>query len=247
MRVYNDLPRPLDVLIALVLLTRLPLPPLHSKAFTMSARATWAYPVVGLVIGGIGWSVLWFGDALSLPVSLSTLLALGATVIATCAMHEDGLADTADGLWGGTTKARRLEIMRDSRIGTYGVLALILITLARYLCLVSTGGVGLILSAVLSRAGLPALMYFLPHARDDGLAHSVGRPPKFSVALAAGIGIVFALSLGMVTAWVAAFCTCVACALIARAKIGGQTGDILGATQQITELAVLIAITAAMT
>ncbi|MFT7596440.1 MAG: adenosylcobinamide-GDP ribazoletransferase, partial [Paracoccaceae bacterium] len=115
-----------DVAVAFVLLTRLPLPTLPDHAFARQAHAAWAFPLVGLVVallaGGMGWAALRLG----LPASIAAGLVLGAQIMLTGAMHEDGLADTADGLWGGFNADRRLEIMKDSAIGTYGVLALIL-------------------------------------------------------------------------------------------------------------------------
>ena len=107
-------------------------------------------------------------------------------MITTGAMHEDGLADTVDGLWGGWTRDRRLEIMKDSHIGTYGVLALIVSAGLRWSVLAGllTLGAGPVVAiAVLSRASMPALMAALPNARGDGLAHKVGAPPPAVLAL----------------------------------------------------------------
>ncbi|WP_299200949.1 adenosylcobinamide-GDP ribazoletransferase [uncultured Tateyamaria sp.] len=232
-----------DVPAALVLLTRLPMPALPDHAFAHGARAVWAYPVVGLVLGGLLalFAAVLNGLGLSAPIVAG--LTLGALVMLTGAMHEDGLADTADGLWGGHDRERRLEIMKDSRIGAYGVLALIVIMGLRWLGLAEVSWTGLIAALMLSRAMMPPLMLALPHARSTGLSHSVGAPNMGAVVVAVLIGIVGAMLLtggaGLLAALVAGAAT-VCVGLIANAKIGGQTGDILGATQILAEIAVLL-------
>ncbi|MCX7566392.1 adenosylcobinamide-GDP ribazoletransferase [Sulfitobacter sp. F26169L] len=235
-----------QVWLAAVLLTRLPLPHLPPRAFSQGARAVWAYPVVGLGLGAAGavtaYVALWAG----LPVFIASVLALGAVMLLTGAMHEDGLADVFDGFWGGTTPARRLEIMRDSQIGTYGVLALLLVTLLRISALavvLDSGWPVLLAAAALSRAMMPAVMHALPYARTDGLSRSVGRPDIVPVVAGLGIGGLIAfLSLGMIAlmAILAAFLVGIILTAVARRKIGGQTGDVLGAVQQLSETAILL-------
>jgi adenosylcobinamide-GDP ribazoletransferase len=251
MRENDPLMRIGDVTIALSLLTRLPLDGL-SVTHARGARAAWAYPVVGLVLGvlsgGAGMVALWLG----LPSALVALIMLAAQVILTGAMHEDGLADAADGLWGGWTPARRLEIMKDSHIGTYGVIALILSLGTRWGALwallgIGTGATlaGLIVAAMLSRAMMPVLMWALPHARADGLSQHVGRVPGQTVLVGLALAGSAALLLTGASAFITlsvAVVTALGLRAVARAKIGGQTGDILGATQQITEIALLFAL-----
>ncbi len=239
--------------LAAVLLTRLPLPRLPSTAFRDSPRAVWAYPLVGLLIGGIavvvGQIALWLG----LSSAIAAGLALGAMMLTTGAMHEDGLADTFDGLWGGQTRERRLEIMRDSHIGTYGVLALVLVTGLRWTALAALAGAGawpsILAAACLSRGVMSVLMTRLPHARADGLSHSVGRPQAVAAWGSAGIGFLATLILiggaGLSAALIVGLLLFVT-GTIAHKKIAGQTGDILGATQQLTETAVLLAALAAL-
>ncbi len=185
--------------------------------------------------------------ALDLGAGTAAALCLGAQVVVTGAMHEDGLADVADGFWGGWTKARRLEIMKDSRIGTYGVLALVLGVLLRWLALTALFGSGqwavVIAVATLSRAPMAVLMAALPNARGTGLAHAVGRPSPAAaagaVALACGIATLF-LERDVIPASLIAVLTTLSVALVARSKIGGQTGDVLGASQQFSEIAMLL-------
>lgn len=239
-----------DIAVAMVLLTRLPIPALPKHAFDRQARAAWAFPLVGLVValiaGGVGVGLL----SLGLPAAASAGILLAVQITLTGAMHEDGLADSVDGLWGGFDRERRLEIMKDSAIGTYGVLALILSVGLRWVALtmlLSSGISAVLIAAILSRAILPVIMTSLPAARRSGLSHSVGMPNKKASALALGIGVALAtvlmgpvITLPMVTAYCCVFALC----RIALAKIGGQTGDILGASQQITEVIVLLGLAA---
>ena len=166
----------------------------------------------------------------------------------TGAMHEDGLADTADGFWGGWTVARRLEIMKDSHIGSYGVIALILSLGLRWMALTLLFEAGLALPALiamgaLSRAVMPGLLHALPFAREGGLSRSVGRVSFDTAVLGAALGAILALmALGL-----AALLLMMTVALsgwgvaaLARGKIGGQTGDVLGAAQQVAEVAALL-------
>lgn len=233
-----------DIATAVALLTRLPI---SVPARQRGAAAAWAYPLAGLAVGLVaaltGTLAAWLG----LSAALAAGLVLLSMIVATGALHEDGLADTADGLWGGWTAQKRLEIMKDSRIGTYGVIALVLslgLRWAALAALATQGGLGgaVLAAAALSRAPMLFVMHALPSARDGGLSASVGRPGRGSVILGLGIAAI----LGGVLTGTRIFplllllsLTTFAIAAIAKAKIGGQTGDILGATQQISEIAIL--------
>ncbi|ARE82619.1 Adenosylcobinamide-GDP ribazoletransferase [Roseovarius sp. EC-HK134] len=238
-----------DMPLALSLLSRLAVP---LRRFDRGARAAWAYPLAGLVLGGMAALGGIAALALGLPTPVAALVSLSLQVVLTGAMHEDGLADTADGLWGGWTPARRLEIMKDSHIGSYGVIALILSLGARGVALwllfevspaLATSAI--LAAALLSRAMMPLVMCALPHARASGLSQAQGRAPRATatvgLALAVGLALVLVGAAGLNALVAAAVATC-ALGLIARAKIGGQTGDILGATQQLAEIAVLFSL-----
>ncbi|MEM7074227.1 MAG: adenosylcobinamide-GDP ribazoletransferase [Pseudomonadota bacterium] len=240
-----------DLPLALALLTRLPVPlPGGGHAASRTARAAWAYPLVGLAPGGLAALTGLLAITLGLGPPIAAMIALITMIFATGALHEDGLADCADGFWGGWTPERRLEIMRDSRIGTYGVLALIVSLGLRWAALSALFGTGqaaaaLLTAAVLSRAAMPALMSALPHARRDGLSHSVGRVPRRTAGLAAFLG--FAVSVVIfgpagVALSVLAALTALGVGALTRSRIGGQSGDVLGATQQLVEIAVLVAV-----
>jgi adenosylcobinamide-GDP ribazoletransferase len=236
-----------DISGALRLLTRLPMP---ASDVIAGPRAAWAWPVAGAVVGGL--AALLGVVALPLGAGIAAALVLGGQAMMTGAMHEDGLADTADGLWGGWEPARRLEIMKDSHIGTYGVMALIVMALIRWSAVSAllAGGAwwALVVAAALSRAPMAVLMAALPNARGAGLAQSVGRVPWVSAGIGAVIGVGFALSLGWagIMAILAVALVVAALAAIAKAKIGGQTGDILGASQQLAEAAALAVLAAAI-
>ena len=247
-------PQAFDVLASLGLLTRLPLNLDGARAQARGAAAAWAWPIAGAVVGLLGAAAgglaLWLGVA---PAAAAAF-AIATQMFATGALHEDGLADSADGLWGGWDKARRLAIMKDSRIGTYGVLALVLVTLLRWVALsglfaAGTPWAALLAAGALSRVPMTVIMAALPNARGAGLSHSVGRPGSRVAALSCAIGLACSfLVLGPLAISAALWVGLAGLALgiVARAKIGGQTGDILGASQQISEAVVLTLVAAAL-
>jgi adenosylcobinamide-GDP ribazoletransferase len=213
------------------------------------ARATWALPVAGLLVGLAGAFAYKVAIRVGLTPDLAALLAVATTVLITGALHEDGLADTADGLGGGRTRERKLEIMRDSRIGTYGVCALILSFGLRWSALAAIANpfavtLALCAAHTAARAGVPAFMSLVPPARPDGLSASAGAPPGRSVAIAFAVGtLVLVLALGPGKALAGLILVSLAGLLLARLavrQIGGQTGDILGAFEQASEILILL-------
>jgi adenosylcobinamide-GDP ribazoletransferase len=229
--------------------TRLPLQ--HAIAITGGAigRAAWAFPIAGLLVGLIGAIVYALAHKIGLPVWPAAALAVAATMLATGCLHEDGLADTADGFGGGTTREQKLAIMRDSHIGAYGVCALILALLFRVCALASfpdshLAAWALIASHGAARAAMPGLMFLLPPARSDGLSFDAGRPPGKGVAAAAFLGfLILAFCLHPGRGIVALIFLLVVVALLAwlsRSQIEGQTGDVLGAVEQVSEIAILL-------
>ncbi|MFN4129722.1 MAG: adenosylcobinamide-GDP ribazoletransferase [Paracoccaceae bacterium] len=230
-----------DLASAFGLLSRLPFPQTRHHR----PHAAWAWPLVGLVVGGLATGMGWAAMAVGLPVGLAAALVLAVGAMTTGALHEDGLADTADGLFGGWTRERRLEIMKDSHIGSYGTLALLLASLATWsaiAALLDGGAYAAIMAAgALSRAPMALIMALMPQARAGGLSHSVGRPPVWVALVAAAVALLIAAPLGLLAGAMAAAAgsAALAVALLARARIGGQTGDILGASQQMASLAAL--------
>lgn len=233
-----------DLRAGLELLTRLPVP-----AGTSAPRsdAAWTWPIIGTVVAALGIVGAVMALRVGLPVATSALIFMVVTTLASGALHEDGLADCADGFYGGRNKARRLEIMKDSQIGSYGTLALVLAALLRWTLLsdLLAGGffVHMIVAAALSRAMMAAVMAAVPNARGTGVSQSVGRPTYG----AAGVALALAVLGGVATTgWITGLLTlaalgfAAATAGVAKAKIGGQTGDVLGAVQQISEIGILL-------
>jgi adenosylcobinamide-GDP ribazoletransferase len=239
-----------DLTISILFCTRLPLAHALPIEGADVARASWAMPIVGALVGGLGAFVYWIGYAIGLPLLPAAALALAATVAVTGCLHEDGLADTADGFGGGKEAAQKLAIMRDSRLGTYGACALLGSFMLRWSALASipaprAAAMALVVTHACARAALPPFMRFVPAARSEGLSARAGRPPPESVAAACALGAL-ALFLGfgplgapIVLLLLICFGACMA--WLCRAQIGGQTGDVLGALEQASEALILVA------
>ena len=238
-----------DFKMAVGFLTRLPVPHPDGANF---ARAYRLFPVVGALIGlAIGLFCLaleWVG----VPDLAASVLALGAGVLLTGALHEDGLADAADGFGGGRDIEGKLAIMRDSRIGTYGVIVLVVSFAAKSSALMAIPDShvvpSLVVAHALARGVLPVLALELPYARQDGLARAGGQPDTATVTVACGLALLVALLslswLNVLWAVVAAGISGLVIARLALRQIGGQTGDVLGAAEQIAETAILVLLAA---
>ncbi|MBE1206842.1 adenosylcobinamide-GDP ribazoletransferase [Aminobacter carboxidus] len=243
-----------DLRIGLVFFTRLPLPHFEVKGRSL-ADAIWTAPLIGLVVALLAWLAYAVATLLGLAPSLAAALTLTAGMLVSGCLHEDGLSDTADGFGGGRTRERKLEIMRDSRIGTYGACALALSILARWGAIdaLATPGpvfVGLVVAHAASRALIPIFMQMLPQARLDGLSVGVGTLSDSVVLTALAIGALALLLLGLKGAVVAAICLAllfVAFRKLCLAQIGGQSGDTIGAIQQLAEIILLFAASAILT
>lgn len=234
---------------AVSFLTRLPLPSPRHVVPGALAKSMHLFPLAGVLVGGIGALVYALAQLL-LPPSLSALLAVAVTAVVTGAMHEDGLADIADGFGGGTDRERKLAIMKDSRLGSYGAVALLLgLSLKAFAlaALASPGWVAgaLIASHALGRAAIPLTMQLLAPARETGLGATVGTPPVSTAGIGATLALLIAaaaLPAGTAfAACAAALLATLGVAWLAWRQIGGQTGDVLGATEQVAEIAVLLA------
>ena len=202
-----------------------------------------------MLVGAAAAFVYWASYFVGLPSGPCAALALAAAMILTGCLHEDGLADTADGFGGGAERAKKLDIMRDSRLGTYGACALALSLLLRWSVLAAIArpaavALALVAAHAAARAAMPAFMHLVPPARPDGLSAGAGRPPSQAAIAAAVLGtITLALALGAAAGIVALVLITVASvlmALLALRQIGGQTGDVLGALEQVNEVVVLL-------
>ncbi len=250
--------------IALQFLTRVPVPRWVGFEPAWLQACLRHFPLVGAAVGlvaaGVLWSALWWW-----PPAVAAVLSVLATVWLTGAFHEDGLADTCDGLGGAVSRERALAIMKDSRIGSYGAVALVLALLLKVATVAALAAGGpnalMVLGALVwghaaSRAAPVALVWRLPYAGDA--EHAKAKPLALqtdgrSVAVAGGWLVLLAAALlassaalagPLLAASAAALVATALCARWLRRRLGGFTGDTLGATQQIVELAILLAWTA---
>ncbi len=210
------------------------------------AGAVAYFPLVGALVGaGIAGVTIVVTPLVGLDAAIVAGLAFGALL--TGALHEDGLADTCDGLGGGFTKARVLEIMRDSRIGSYGAVALILLYAGRFTLFRALGGAGLLLAlpvaSAFGRASGVVLMAWLPNARAEGMADDVARSlRRGTVAMGVLTALVLATALTGITApplVAVAIVITLAAAMYLRHRLGGVTGDTLGAVNVVVETSVV--------
>jgi adenosylcobinamide-GDP ribazoletransferase len=230
-----------DFWVAVSFFTRLPIPTLHGTIDM--ARALAFAPLVGVGVGLMGALAFLGARALGLPVMACALIAIAVATAMTGALHEDGLADCADGL-GGRNANARLEIMKDSRIGSFGAITLIIAIGLRAAAIVTLTDplLGLIAAHAGARGGLALTLRVLPPARQDGLAAMVGKPDSRTafVALALALGLVLwaggaipAIA-GAAIGWLTLF--------LAKRWIGGVTGDVLGAQAVLVEISILLAL-----
>jgi len=245
-----------DCCVAGAFLTRLPFPAVkgadNKGALFGAARA---FPLIGALVGVIAGAALMVAAKFDLHPLACAFIGLGVAALVTGALHEDGLADMADGFGGGASKTQKLKIMKDSRIGTFGVLAVVFSVVIRGAILGGLPGPGmaaaaLIAAAALSRALLPAVMGFLDPARKSGLAARAGVPDDEGWVTALVLGVLFGfLCIGFWGGLLALVFGTAAVAVagwLAERQIGGVTGDVLGAQQQVAEIAVLIAAAASL-
>ncbi len=248
---------------ALAFLSRLPVSTRwfdgHDGTLSENVRA---FPLAGMIIALPASLALLVAAALHLPDIITAILVVITTIVTTGALHEDGLADVADGFYGGSSKERRLEIMKDSSIGSYGTLALIISVLLRTTLLATMLDAVSPMQAVLvviateaaSRAALARFWQSLPSARAGGVSDKAGIPDEDgsnfalvlgAILLAIGYGLAGGLWAIVLAAGLTAFAHYAFVALC-RDKIGGQTGDTLGAMQQIATISLLLGLVIAL-
>ena len=229
-------------LTAVMFFTRIPI---HLSDFDEADlnKSTRFFPLVGIFVGAVGALVFWLADIL-LPLEVAVLLSMAATILLTGAFHEDGLADAVDGLGGGWSKEQVLSIMVDSRIGSYGAIGLVMVLLTKFQALsyqtAALNPVSIVAGHALSRLCAVLVMFTQSYVKAEGKAKPLATrlniseliiatffgllpiaflPMKFLAAL---------LPVAIVWLWISAKI---------KARIGGYTGDCLGAMQQLTEIA----------
>ena len=241
-----------DARAALGFLTRIPVGRIDGGGRDLARTAAY-FPLVGVVVAAVGLGVWWIGTSVLGSLAGSVLSVL-AVVVVTGALHEDGLADTADGMWGGATPEQRLAIMRDSRLGTYGAIAVVGDLLLRTALIAPYGTsdwfdvAGLLLAGhVVGRAAPIALVATLPPARSDGQGVRMTTPTGRDIAIAAGpvvAAVIVAVGWWAPIPVLAAALTVAAVHRAARRRLGGVTGDVYGAAVALTNLAVAAVVVA---
>jgi adenosylcobinamide-GDP ribazoletransferase len=247
------------VLIALGYFTRAPIPAWVGWSEHELNRAARYFPLIGVVVGAVGALAL-LACAQLLPVPIAVALSMVCTLLFTGGFHEDGLADSADGFGGGYTRERVLEIMRDSRIGSFGAIALVLALLIKFSALIEIARVSamqaalaLVIAHAASRGAGLLVMAMLPYARPDDdqakakpVAQGIG-PREWSLGVLLGtLPALVATAVGAMSAMrlLAMLAVCALVLLAAtryfRMRIDGYTGDCLGATQQVAEIGVYL-------
>jgi len=237
-----------DLRLAVAFLTRIPMPHPDGALPSYFTRAHRVFPLIGAAIGAVVGLVQLALLAIGVPAFAAAALALGAGALLTGGLHEDGLADLGDGFGGGRDKAQKLEIMRDSRLGTFGALALLVSFAAKVAALAAlpTSAIlpALVAAHALARGVLPAMALALPYARNDGLAANAGRPEApvaaTAAAIAAAIAFICLPTTAAVLSALIAAASAIGVSVLAMRQIGGQTGDVLGGAEQVAELAVLL-------
>ena len=238
-----------ELKLGFMFLTRLPVSHAAPVAKGELSQALWTAPLVGVVVGLAGAIAFSVALALHVPLLPAAVLTVALTTVMTGGLHEDGLADVADGFGGGATRERKLDIMRDSRIGTYGVCALIVSFMLRVFAIVELGDNAVVLPALIaahagSRACIPVFMQIVPPARADGLSADAGAPSSVVSLVAALLGAVVLIAcLGIKAGTIALLLLAATGAFMAWLcwrQIQGQTGDVLGALEQAGEMIVLL-------
>lgn len=235
---------------ALMFFTRIPCPRWTGETQTHLNKAARYFPLVGWIVGAIGAGVCWLGT-FWFPSSLAILLSMIATILVTGAFHEDGFTDVCDGFGGGWTKDDILRIMKDSRVGAFGVIGIGLLLATKFLSLTALPlrllPAVLIAGHSLSRFASTSLLYSQVYVREDALSKSKPLAQQMTLAelgVAGMFGIVPLLFVSVAGGGFWHLLVCLGTVWIARwgigwyftRRIGGYTGDCLGAAQQVTEV-----------
>lgn len=241
-----------DMMAAAMILTRIPVP-WPEDLTPNTARSYWAFPLIGIAVAILP---VFFGTTLAasgLPLMAAAAVMLLGIILLTGGLHQDGLADLADGL-GGRDAQHRLQIMRDSSIGSFGTLALIIFTMITIACLMQIGAHDLTLMAqsmmavaAMSRGMMGLQRWLHPTPDKEGLAAVTGQPER-NVMI---IGMVISFLLGAIFLSISHVLGMMAVGVLITlllgrfmmSWLGGVNGDGLGATQQCTEATMLMALT----
>ena len=250
-------------LTAVQFFTRIPVPAWVGHSAEQLDQASRYFAAIGFVVGGLAAAV-WWGAAQILPLHIALLLSMMASILITGAFHEDGLSDFVDGFGGGYTTEKILAIMKDSHVGAYGVIAIVLALLLKFAALQQIASHSfsmalstLIASHVISRLLAASLIYTQRYIRldDSARAKPVAQAmshTSFAIALLFGVSAIGLLLCAGISMW--ALASALAAAILMRAylarrfqkTLGGYTGDCLGAVQQLSEIAFYLGLLAAL-
>lgn len=243
-----------NIALTLAFFSRIPLPQWLGKNISHDAKlgnAAAFFPVAGLIIA-IPIALIWYVASLWLPASIAAGLAIASALLITGGLHEDGLADCADGLGATLKRERALQIMRDSNIGTYGTLALIISIGLRWAALSSlapmAGVLAIIISFTVARSAMTIAMKFSNYAREDGLGKQAEDISQSSFVI--GLGAAFSIAAILGWHWgIISFALAILVAWLflkrLEHRLGGYTGDGLGAMEQLAEITILITLAGA--
>jgi adenosylcobinamide-GDP ribazoletransferase len=249
------------LLVAVMFLTRIPGPRAWAVGAVEVGHSAAFFPLVGAAVGAVQWCLLWaslgiaghakhlFGRPIALPTYVLSILITAAGVWLTGALHLDGVADMADGFGGGRTREDVLRIMRDHLIGSFGAVALILVLALKFASITvlidrGTALPYLIIAPGLARGSMVELGFFLPYARsvEGGLGGSFQYVGRLELLLSSGAAIALAFLAGWRCGSACVLVTLLASAWTARIcmrRIGGITGDTLGANSEVCEALIL--------
>lgn len=243
---------------ALQMFTRLPAPRWVGFAEEWLPAAVRYFPAIGVVVSAVCIAVFWI-TAIVLPQPLAVLLSMAAGIYLTGAFHEDGFADVCDGFGGGRQASQVVDIMRDSRVGAYGVVGVVLLmaTKAVSLTWLSAAQVmaALLVAHPASRCLAAALIWRMDYVGDQGKAHFLVRRISTTAFWVSATAAILPIAVCVVMTWltwkallVAMLCGIIATVFLGRMffrRIGGYTGDCLGAVQQLSEVAIYLGLVAA--
>ena len=241
----------IDFFLAVSFLTRIPIPDVL-KFENELMSAAWSFSLIGALLGFLCGSIAWVLLYLNIPIGIVAFLTVGSMILLTGGIHEDGLADMADGVGGGKSADEKIAIMRDSQIGTYGALSLIFmlgmkvtaidIILNNHTILVCI--ISLVISGALSRLSMVTVAFLFENASKTGLGHFAGKPTLNSIVMPLIILTLISLLLLPILKLIIIILLCVLTTIVigkfSKQQIGGYTGDILGATQVVSEVVILI-------
>jgi adenosylcobinamide-GDP ribazoletransferase len=239
-------------LTAVMLFTRIPIRFSNFDNADLN-KATRYFPLVGILVGAVGALVFWLSDIL-LPLEVALLLSMASTILLTGAFHEDGLADAVDGLGGGWSKEQVLTIMVDSRIGSYGAIGLVMVLLTKYQSLsyqtAALIPVSLLAGHALSRLCAVLVMYTQTYVKAEGKSKPLATQLNISELIIAtffGLVPMAFLEIRFLAALVPVAMVWLWFSAKIKSRIGGYTGDCLGAMQQLTEIAFYVGLLASTT